>query len=309
MANPYNLIVITGPTATGKTSVAANLALQLGGEIISADSRQVYRGMTLGTGKDLAEYTIGDKKIPYHLIDIADAGYQYNVYEYQRDFLKAFDQIQKRKNTPILCGGSGLYLQAAIEGYRLISVPPDPALRATLEQQSDQTLIDHLASFKTLHNHTDTDTRKRLIRAIEIEEYYTAHQVTDKEYPPIHPLLIGINLDLQLRRDRITQRLQQRLDQGMIGEVKTLLDQGLTPEQIEYYGLEYKFIVRHLTGQLDYQQMFQGLNTAIHQFAKRQMTWFRRMEKNGHHIHWIDATLPMDHKIQQILTLFRMENN
>ena len=299
-----NLLVILGPTAGGKTSVAAHWASRNDGEIISADSRQVYRGMTVGTGKDLSDYVVDGKKVPYHCIDIVDPGEQYNVYEYQKDFLKAYNSILERGKTPILCGGSGMYIEAAINGYRLIQVPVNDDLRTSLETKTDGELEALLASLKTLHNRSDTDTRKRMIRAIEIAVYQAEHPQKESDYPEIHPLFIGINFDRESRRQRITQRLRQRLDEGMIEEAQSLLDKGLTFEQLEYYGLEYKFLAKYLAHELDYAQMFEQLNTAIHQFAKRQMTWFRRMERNGAKIWWLDGCMEMEEKLGKIRKLF-----
>ena len=298
----YNLITILGPTASGKTSVAAKVASVLDGEVISADSRQVYRGMDLGTGKDYADYMVDGKQVPYHLIDIVDAGYEYNVYEYQKDFLKVFDDVTNRGKLPVMCGGSGLYLEAILKNYKLIQVPNNEALREKLTDKSLDELTQILRTYKNyLHNQTDTENSKRAIRAIEIEEYYLTHSEIDTGMPDIRSLVVGVKFDRESRRKRITSRLKQRLKEGMLDEVQRLLDSGLTPEQLTYYGLEYKFMTQHLTGQLSYQQMFDGLNVAIHQFAKRQMTWFRRMENQGTVIHWLDGYMPLDEKVEKIL--------
>ena len=297
---PNNLLVILGPTASGKTSVAAHWAHHHNGEIISADSRQVYRGMTIGTGKDYADYVVNQMPVTYHCIDIVDPGYQYNVYEYQKDFLAAFSEVSGKDKVPVLCGGSGLYIEAAISGYRLIQVPVNEELRKMLDEKSDEELLSLLSSLKSLHNRSDTDTRKRMVRAIEIASYQAVHPDVDTGYPDIRPLIIGVKYDRESRRRRITERLKQRLDSGMIQEAEQLLEAGLTPGQLEYYGLEYKYLSLYLTGQLNYQQMFDQLNTAIHQFAKRQMTWFRRMERNGHKIWWLDGYAPMEQKMQRI---------
>jgi len=272
MAEDYNLLTILGPTAGGKTSVATRMAYILDGEVISADSRQVYRGMDLGTGKDLDDYVVEGKKIHYHLIDIVDAGFKYNVYEYQKDFIKIFEDLQKRNKFPVLCGGSGMYIEAIIKGYKLIQVPVNEPLRNELEQKSTDELITILASYKKMHNTTDIDTRKRMIRAIEIERYYKENPQPDDEFPEIKPLLVGVKFDRPSQRRRITQRLKQRLDEGMIDEVKRLINQGVTVENLLYYGLEYKFITQYIIGNLSYKEMFKKLETAIHQFAKRQMT-------------------------------------
>ena len=294
----YDLITILGPTASGKTPFAAALAARLGSEIISADSRQVYRGMDLGTGKDLADYTVDGQRVPYHLIDIAEPGYKYNVFEYQRDFLSAYKDITSRGiDLPILCGGTGLYLEAVLKGYRLIPVPENPELRARLANKSLEELTEILSHYKTLHNTTDVDTAKRAIRAIEIEEYYLRTPVSEREFPHLKSLIIGVDIDREARREKITRRLRQRLDEGMVDEVRNLIQSGIAPEDLIYYGLEYKYLTLYVTGKLTYNEMFTQLETAIHQFAKRQMTWFRGMERRGFTIHWVNAQLPMEEKI------------
>lgn len=298
----YNLITILGPTASGKTAVAARVASLLQGEVISADSRQVYRGMDLGTGKDYADYVVDGQLIPYHLIDIVEAGYEYNVYEYQKDFLGVFANITAREKLPVMCGGSGLYLEAVLKNYQLIQVPLNETLRESLDDKLLWELTEILRSYKNyLHNQTDTENSKRAIRAIEIEEYYLTHPEIDTGMPEINSLVIGVQFERSARRKRITSRLKQRLKEGMLEEVQGLLDQGLTPEQLTYYGLEYKYMTLHLTGKLTFQEMFDALNVAIHQFAKRQMTWYRRMEKQGTDIHWLDGFMPMDEKVEKIL--------
>jgi len=299
----YNLITILGPTATGKTTVATHLARAIGGEIISADSRQIYRGMDIGTGKDISEYTVEGETVPYHLIDIVDAGYKYNVFEYQRDFLKAYDDITKRDKPAILCGGTGLYIEAILKGYRLIQVPDNPEFRKQFEGKSLEELTRILSSYKTLHNNTDVDTVKRAVRAIEIAEYYRHHPEIKSDYPDIRPLIIGIDISRDERRARITHRLQTRLNEGMVDEVRRLLDNGIPPDDLIYYGLEYKYLTLYVTGKLTYEEMFSQLEMEIHRFAKRQMTWFRGMERRGLTIHWIDATLPTDAKIDAIRSL------
>lgn len=293
----YDLITILGPTASGKTPFAAALGYTLNTEIISADSRQIYRHMDLGTGKDLADYTIGGHTIPYHLIDIANPGYKYNVFEYQRDFLAAYKTIRQKGLLPILCGGTGLYLEAVLKGYKLIPVPENQELRTRLADKSLEELTEMLAQYKSLHNSTDVDTAKRAIRAIEIEEYYREHPVQEREFPQLNSLIIGVDIDRDLRREKITRRLKQRLEEGMIDEVRQLIAQGTAPEDLIYYGLEYKFLTQFILGELTYDEMFKGLETAIHQFAKRQMTWFRGMERKGIMIHWLSAELPMEEKI------------
>lgn len=303
----YNLITILGATASGKTGVAAHLSKRVNGEIISADSRQVYRGMSIGTGKDLDDYVFDGQQIPYHLIDIVDAGQQYNIFEYQRDFLNAFESIQNSGKTPVLCGGSGMYIEAVLKGYRLINVPVNEVLREKLSNKTLLELSYMLGNYKNQHNKSDVDTVKRAIRAIEIEEYYLHHSAIDTTYPNINSLLIGVKFDRDSRRKRITQRLKSRLDEGMIDEVKTLLNSGVTPESLIYYGLEYKYLTQYVLGQLSYNEMFSQLETAIHQFSKRQMTWFRRMEKQGFDIHWLDGYQPMEEKINSILKLYSQQ--
>lgn len=291
------MITILGPTASGKTPFAAALAYELNSEIISADSRQIYRQMDLGTGKDLADYTVNGRAIPYHLIDIAEPGYKYNVFEYQRDFLAAYEDIRQRGFLPILCGGTGMYLESVLKGYKLMPVPENPELRARLANCSLEELTRQLSQYKTLHNSTDVDTVKRAIRAIEIEEYYAAHPVPEREFPSLKSLIIGVDIDRELRREKITRRLKQRLDEGMVDEVRKLIEQGIHPDDLIYYGLEYKYLTLYVTGQLTFDEMFRGLEIAIHQFAKRQMTWFRGMERRGFTIHWVQAELPMEEKI------------
>ena len=298
---PYDMVTILGPTASGKTELAARVAHRLQGEVISADSRQVYRGMDLGTGKDLHDYVVDGAPLPYHLIDIADAGYQYNVFEFQRDFLKVYANMKERNCFPVMCGGSGLYLEAVLKGYRLIQVPVNPQRRSELEQLSLEELTQILLSYKSLHNTSDIENKKRALRAIEIEEYCRLHPEVDLSFPPINSLLVGVKFDRDSRRRRITQRLKQRLDDGMVEEVQRLLDSGLQPDDLTYYGLEYKYLTLYLTGELSYDQMFEGLNTAIHQFAKRQMTWFRKMERDGFQIRWLDGYMPIEEKIESVM--------
>ena len=304
------MLAILGPTACGKTSFAVALADCLDGEIISADSRQVYRGMDLGTGKDLADYDIHGHRIPYHLIDICDAGEKYNVYRYQHDFLVAYNDIVSRGRFPILCGGTGLYLESVLRGYKLCPVPQNPELRKSLENKSLEDLVKVLLEYKEktggkMHNTTDVDTAQRAIRAIEIEEYYSEHPLLDASFPDIHSLVIGLDISRDLRRERISKRLQQRLGDGMLDEIRRLLDSGVHPDDLIYYGLEYKYLTLHVIGQLTYDEMFRQLEIAIHQFAKRQMTWFRGMERRGVHIHWIDATQPMDDKVSEVIKLLK----
>lgn len=304
----YDLITILGPTASGKTPFAAALADRLGTEIISGDSRQVYRRMDLGTGKDLVDYVVDGHPVPYHLIDIVEPGYKYNVFEYQRDFLKAYDEISAKGKVPVLCGGTGMYIESVLKGYRLLPVPENPELRASLEGKSLEELTDILKRYKKLHNSTDVDTAKRAIRAIEIEEYYKQQPPEYREFPSLKSLIIGVDIDRELRREKITRRLKQRLDEGMVEEVRSLLAEGIPAENLIYYGLEYKFLTQYAIGELTYEEMFQQLETAIHQFAKRQMTWFRGMERRGFTIHWLDATLPMKEKVELIINLINTNN-
>jgi len=301
----YDLVTILGPTASGKTPLAAALAYRLNTEIISGDSRQVYRRMDLGTGKDLADYVVDGKRIPYHLIDIVEPGYKYNVFEFQRDFLQAYDEIRQRGVLPILCGGTGMYIESVLKGYKLLPVPENQELRASLADKSLDELTTILAGYKKLHNSTDVDTVKRAIRAIEIEEYYRQQPVSAREFPAINSLVIGVDIDRDLRRAKITRRLKQRLDEGMVDEVRALLDAGIPAEDLIYYGLEYKYLTLYAVGQLTYDEMFHQLEIAIHQFAKRQMTWFRGMERRGFNIHWIDASLPMEQKVEEIVGLIK----
>lgn len=287
MLSSPDLITILGPTASGKTKVAVQLAARLNAEIISADSRQVYRRMDLGTGKDLDDYTIGKQTIPYHLINIVEPGTKYNVFEYQRDFLQAYTNIKARGKNVIVCGGTGLYIESIIRGYRLSPVPQNPELREQLKGKSLQELTDILKQFKTLHNTTDVDSASRAIRAIEIASYYVHTPVDDRPFPTLSSYTIGIDVDRELRRARISKRLRQRLDAGMIDEIHSLLNEGIAPEDLIYYGLEYKYLTLYAIGKLSYEEMFTKLEIAIHQFAKRQMTWFRGMERRGVEIHWM----------------------
>ena len=302
------MITIIGPTASGKTPLAAALANKLDTEIISGDSRQVYRRMDLGTGKDLVDYTVNGHEVPYHLIDIVEPGYKYNVFEYQRDFLKAYEEITAKGKLPVLCGGTGMYVESVLKGYRLLPVPENPELRASLEGKSLEELTHILEGYKKLHNSTDVDTAKRAIRAIEIEEYYKQQPPEYREFPSLHSLIVGVNIDRELRREKITRRLKQRLEEGMVEEVRGLLAEGIHPDNLIYYGLEYKFLTQYVIGELTYEEMFLQLETAIHQFAKRQMTWFRGMERRGFTIHWLDATLPMEEKLEQIINLINTNN-
>lgn len=292
-----------GPTASGKTEFAAHLAYETDGEIISADSRQVYRGMDIGTGKDLSDYTVDGKKIPYHLIDIRDAGDKYTLFHYQHDFHEAYQAILGKGKTPILCGGTGLYIESVLKGYHLPDVPENAALREKLSEKSLEELTKILSSYKTLHNITDTDTKKRAIRAIEIADFQSKQPADRLDYPPIDSIIIGIDIEREQRRGKITARLKSRLKEGMITEVAQLLANGVPPDDLIYYGLEYKYVTLHVLGKLSYEEMFSQLQIAIHQFAKRQMTWFRGMERRGFTIHWIEATLPMHEKISLALKL------
>ena len=300
--NENHLIVILGCTATGKTNVAAQLASRCDGELISADSRQVYRGMDVGTGKDIAEFTLNGKEIPYHLIDIVDAGEEYNVFQYQKDFIKAFDGVQQRNRQAILCGGTGMYLEAVLKGYRLIDVPKNNQLRADLINKSDEELEEQLKTLKDLHNTTDSIDRNRIIRAIEIAHFEQKNQDLINDYPKINTKLFGIQFERGLLKERITARLKHRLKhEGMIEEVEGLIKSGVSPEKLKFYGLEYKFITQFLLGEIERNTMFSQLNIAIHQFSKRQATWFRKMERNGFDINWIDGNLPLNEKVGFIL--------
>lgn len=301
----YDLITILGPTACGKTKLAVALADRIGGEILSADSRQVYRGMDIGTGKDLADYRVGDRTVPYHLIDIAEPGSKYNVYEFQGDFLKAYKGVVERGAQPIMCGGTGLYLESVLRGYRLIPVPENPALRKSLEGKTLAELTEILKGYKTLHNTTDVDTCKRAIRAIEIEECYRNTPVEVGAFPTLRSLNIGVDISREQRRELISSRLEKRLQEGMIDEIKGLLDRGIPADDLIYYGLEYKYVTLYVTGQLEYKYLLQELEVAIHQFAKRQMTWFRGMERRGIHIDWIPFEWSTEDKVARIIELMQ----
>lgn len=302
------MITILGPTASGKTSLAAALAARIDAEIISADSRQVYRGMTIGTGKDLDDYRQGDRVIPYHLIDICEPGTKYNLFQYQQDFHLIYNNIVARGVRPILCGGTGLYIESVLKGYALSPVPQNQALRDELADKSLAELTEMLEDLKhrnhsVMHNRTDVDTAQRAIRAIEIETYNLEHPTDNRTLPPIDSVIIGVDINREERRRKITQRLKQRLEEGMVDEIRQLLDRGIAPENLIYYGLEYKFVTEYVIGKTSYEEMFRQLEIAIHQFAKRQMTWFRGMERRGFTIHWIDALDPMDSKVAQIMDI------
>ena len=307
------MLTIIGPTACGKTRFAVRLAQEFDGEIISGDSRQVYRRMDLGTGKDLSDYESDGKKVAYHLIDIAEPGTKYNVYQFQRDFVKAYQDVSSRGKLPILCGGTGLYIESVLRGFRMSYVPENKALRKSLEGKSLKELTEQLRSYKELHNTTDVDTAQRAIRAIEIEEYYRLHpaeespdnQENERVLQDIgeHPLVVGLNINRELRRSRISARLRQRLDEGMLDEVRGLLAEGIAPDDLIYYGLEYKYLTLHAIGQLSYEEMFRQLEIAIHQFAKRQMTWFRGMERRGLQIHWLNCEDDIEHNVSMVKEL------
>ena len=306
-----NMITILGPTASGKTTLAAHLAARIGGEIISADSRQVYRRMDIGTGKDLADYVIDGKQIPYHLIDIAEPGTKYNLFRYQQDFHNAYDEIVGRGAEPILCGGTGLYIEAALKGYALSPVPQNAALRESLEGKTLDELTAILRELKarnktTMHNKTDLDTAQRAIRAIEIETYNAENPTEERDMPKMDSLVIGVDIDRDMRREKITKRLKQRLDEGMVEEIRGILESGVSSDDLIYYGLEYKYVTEYVIGKTTREEMFGSLEIAIHQFAKRQMTWFRGMERRGTEIKWLDARLSMEEKIERILN-FRRE--
>ena len=312
------LITILGPTACGKTSLAVALAYSLHmegqeAEILSGDSRQVYRGMTIGTGKDLGDYTVEGYDVPYHLIDICEPGTKYNLFQYQQDFHKAYNEVRGRGALPILCGGTGLYIESVLKGYQLSPVPQNQPLRDKLEGRSLEELTTMLRQLKrqtgsNMHNTTDVDTAQRAIRAIEIETYNLEHPTELRTLPAIPSIIIGVNIDRELRREKITQRLRQRLDEGMVDEIRSLLKSGISAEDLMYYGLEYKFITEFVIGQTTYEEMFRQLEIAIHQFAKRQMTWFRGMERRGFTIHWVDAQLPMEQKVEFVRQLYKGQN-
>ena len=301
------LITIIGPTASGKTALAAALADRLGAEVISADSRQVYRGMDIGTGKDLDEYVIGGRRVPCHLIDVRDAGYHYNLFEYQEDFLRTYRDLMARGKDAVLCGGSGLYVESVLKGYAMMPVPEDKALRSRLEGKTLDELTAILATYKRLHNTTDTDTPKRAIRAIEIEEYYRANNITARQFPSIDSIVFGIQVDRETRRQRISRRLDARLVGGLADEVRRLLDGGVAADDLKYYGLEYKYVTAYVLGEMPYDEMHDKLETAIHQFAKRQMTWFRGMERRGIAINWIDGSLPLETKLAMMIEMINQK--
>lgn len=303
----HKVYIVLGPTATGKTRFAALLANEINAEIISADSRQVYKKMDLGTGKDYADYNVNGHIVPHHLVDIHEPGYKYNVYEFQNDFFVKLQEIEARNKNIILCGGTGMYIESITKSYKLISVPVNTALRKSLEGKNLSELEKILSEQKALHNRSDTDTVKRAIRAIEISQYYQEHQIEETPLPLIEPVFFGIAFDRDTRRKRITDRLQARINDGLLGEVKELLESGVSAEDLIYYGLEYKFITQHLTGELSFDEMTNKLNTAIHQFAKRQMTWFRKMEREGVQINWIDGQLSDKERIDFALTLIKEE--
>lgn len=303
----YDIITIIGPTASGKTSLAVALAKDLNTEIISGDSRQVYRRMDLGTGKDLSDYRIDGINIPYHLIDIAEPGTKYNLFQYQQDFLPVYEQIKAKGKMPILCGGTGLYVESILRGFNLVPVPENADLRVSLSGKTLDELTEILKGYKTLHNTTDVDTVNRAIRAIEIEEYMCQHPVEKRSFPALNALIIGIDVDRDVRRQRISRRLKQRLDEGMIEEVRALLKEGVSADDLIYYGLEYKYLTLYVLGRLSYDEMYRQLEIAIHQFAKRQMTWFRGMERRGLKIHWLDEALSVPEKVEQIKVLMSKE--
>lgn len=310
------MITIIGPTASGKTTLAAHLAADyiangMNAEIISGDSRQVYRGMDIGTGKDLCDYKVGDIEVPYHLIDICNPGEKYNIFEYQQDFLKAYEDITSRKALPILCGGSGLYVESVIKGYHLSPVPQNEELRNALKDKSMEELTQMLVELKkknnsNMHNTTDVDSRQRAIRAIEIETYNTEIHTDNRYFPPIKTTIIGVDISREERRNKISSRLKKRIDEGMTDEIRRIIESGVNPEDLIYYGLEYKYVTEYVIGRTSYDEMLHGLEIAIHQFAKRQMTWFRGMERRGLKINWIDAMLPMEEKVKMAKEIFRL---
>lgn len=300
MAGKYNMITILGPTATGKTTVAANVAYRMNGEVISADSRQVYRNMDIGTGKDYDDYRIEGREVPCHLVDICEAGEKYSVYRFQKDFLTVYNEIVNRDKLPVMCGGTGMYVESVLEEYKLISVPVNFSFRNTLEGKSMGELTNILKTYKELHNITDIIRRETVVRAIEIAKYYSDHNYKGSEFPEINSLVVGIRFDRNSRRKRISDRLKDRLKNGMVEEVKSLLESGVSADTLINYGLEYKFITWYLQEKISYDEMFSKLETSIHRFAKRQMTWFRRMERKGIKIRWLDGYMPLDEKIEKI---------
>ena len=304
MAENVEMITILGHTAGGKTALAAHVAHELGGEVISADSRQVYRGMTIGTGKDYADYEVGDEQVPFHLVDIVDAGQEYNVFAFQQDFHAVYKELKAKNRLPVMCGGTGLYIESVLRQYAMIQVPVDEKRRRALELMEMDELIQLLHSYGPLHNTTDTETRKRTMRAIEIAEHEQSFGQKSAVLPQIRSLIVGVRYERSMRRSRITERLKERLGQVMIEETGALLASGVSHEKLEYYGLEYKFLSQYLKGDLTYEEMFDKLNTAIHQFAKRQMTWFRGMERRGTEIHWLEGELPLREKIERVKTLY-----
>jgi len=298
----HDILVITGPTATGKTRLAALVADRMGGEVISADSRQVYRGMDIGTGKDLSDYTVDGRRVPVHMVDIVDTGYRYNVFEYQRDFLKVLEALSARGVFPVVCGGSGMYVDSIVSGYRLVQVPVNAPLRALLAGRSLEELTEILSQYKSLHNKTDVDTVKRAVRAIEIADWYVHHPVDETPFPVKNPLVTAVFVDRDTRRQRISDRLRTRLEEGMIEEVQRLLAGGIHPDDLIYYGLEYKYVTLYLMNRLTREEMFQKLEVEIHRFAKRQMTWFRGMERRGTAINWIDGSMSEEEKVNSIIS-------
>ena len=299
------LLTVLGPTAAGKTAFSAHLACHLDGEIISADSRQVYRGMDIGTGKDYEDYIVGKQQIPVHLIDILEAGFEYNVYLFRQDFMRVYTDITDRGKLPVLCGGSGLYIESVLKNYKMLHVPPDPTLRAELEKKDMSELGKMLKLFGPLHNQTDLTSRKRIIRAIEIARFHSGEMDTHVDELLFNPLIFGVHLERSVRRKRITERLMKRLKEGLVEEVENLIENGVSPEKLDYYGLEYRYVSRYVLNEIKYDEMVERLNSAIHQFAKRQMTYFRGMERRGAVIHWIDGNLPVRDMTREALSIYR----
>lgn len=308
MSMKHGLVTILGATACGKTGFATQLAYRIGGEILSADSRQVYRMMDIGTGKDLSDYIVNGTKIPYHLIDIADPGEKYNLYRYQNDFLEAYNKVANAGRMPILCGGTGLYLESVLRGYRLSHVPKNEELRRSLEGKSLNELTQILSTYKRLHNKTDVDTAQRAIRAIEIEDFYKKQPMDERDFPQIDSLVFGLDISRESRRNKISLRLRQRLDEGMVDEVKTILKSGVSADDLIYYGLEYKYVTLYVIGKMNYDDMVKQLETAIHQFAKRQMTWFRGMERRGVKINWLNVETPLDERLAIVEDMICKQN-
>jgi tRNA dimethylallyltransferase len=303
LSQSYNSIIITGPTASGKTALAAHLAYELNGEIISADSRQVYKKLNIGTGKDLAEYTVNNTPINHHLIDVAEVGTHFHLYDFITHFYGAFQAIEKLGKLPIICGGTGLYLDAIIKKHELAAIPNNFELRLQLEKLNLEQLIAKLFSYNNKPENADLTTKKRLVRAIEIADYLSNNNSPKTNFIDLKPIIFALDLPKEARRNKISIRLKHRLENGMIDEVKDLINEGISHERLQFLGLEYQYISKYLLNEMSYDEMFLKLETSIHQYAKRQMTWFRKMEREGNQIHWLDATKPMEENLIAIKLL------